>query len=325
MLSIVFTSYTLSRLSDIYKLLESIENQTYDNIEVIFVSDNSQKLASEVEDFANIGNFKRFNLKVLVSRDKFGVNRCRNLGISSSSGEFIGVVDDDTALFPRWAEEIVKDFIEDPAVVAITGPALPMWEDPKLMSWFPEELYFVWGCTVWSWQEKREIRSVGGMNCGFRRGVLFQVGLYKLGIGPTGGEEKIRWLYPSGEEIELSLRIKQTYPDSKIIYDPLVKIFHKAERNRFNVHFLTKRIFRFGYTRNYISHSFRSESHFLDLEKDHMRRIVCISSYQFLKSLVKEPRIALKKYLTIFVGIFFAALGYLAYYLKPYHKTERSR
>ncbi|MDD3678609.1 MAG: hypothetical protein PHD14_05220, partial [Dehalococcoidales bacterium] len=50
-LSLVITSYTTERLNDIYELLDSIKEQTYRNMETIFVVERSQELRDKLNDY----------------------------------------------------------------------------------------------------------------------------------------------------------------------------------------------------------------------------------------------------------------------------------
>lgn len=314
----------MARFNDICRLLDSVENQTYHGIEVVFVVDQSEQLMEAIQLYSQEKKFSNFSLKVLLNKDEQGVNVCRNMAILASEGDIVGIVDDDTLLFPNWVEKTIDDFLEDDDLAAMTGPALPLWEAPALMSWFPQELYFVWGCTVWDWGEKRDIRNVGGMNCSFRRSILVKAGLYKPGIGPQGGEEKIRWFYPSGEEVELSLRIRKLFPDKRIIYDPFVKVYHKAQRNRFSMSFIIKRIFRFGYSKNYVRHLFSSDNsgNVLDLEQDYIKIMILSIPKQFFKQLFRTPNLAFRRLMMVIVGCLFVGFGFIAYEILPYHSNN---
>jgi glucosyl-dolichyl phosphate glucuronosyltransferase len=322
--SLLVTSYTTGRFSDICRLLDSIENQTYrGGIEVVFVVDQSVQLLNAIQLYARQKNFRNFNLRVLFNKGEMGVNVCRNLAILASEGEILGIIDDDIILFPNWVERTIENFLDD-NLAAMTGPAFPFWEDPVRMSWFPQELYFVWGCTVWNWDKKRDIRNVGGMNCSFRRKILLKAGLYKPGIGPQGGEEKIRWFYPSGEEVELCLRVRKHFPQMRIIYDPSVKVYHKAQRDRFNILFIIKRIFRFGYSKNYVRHLFRSDNSeaVLNLEEDYIKSMLISIPKQFFESLFREPDLAFRRLMMVTVGCLSAGFGYVAYEMMPYHRRS---
>lgn len=311
----------MNRYDDICALFNSLKRQNWPNIEVVFVADQSEQLAKMTERY--LRSLQISNFKVILHHGEGGVNICRNIGIETSQGEIVGIVDDDVVLFPDWVTEMINSYKRDASIVGVTGPALPLWETPHKMSWFPKDLFFVWGCTVWDWSEEKEIRSVGGMNCSFRRDALLKAGLYKRGIGPRGGEEKIKWFYPSGEEVELSLRIRNTVQFSKIIYNPRVKIYHKVQNSRFNITFLIKRTFRFGYTRRYVESRFQnfSESPVIQLEREHLKHILFTSLPNFGKEFFKNPITSSKRLLTTWLGTLSTVIGYLAYFLKPYKDT----
>lgn len=322
-LSIVIPSFGLRRLDDVIQLLESIKNQREPNVEVIFVADKSQEseeLAARVEEAATR---LRLPTQVLRNQGKGGASRCRNLGILASRSEIVAILDDDVVLFPGWLEEMLKSYSTDPAVVGVTGPAIPLWED-KDMSWFPKEFYWMWGCTVWDWGEVREIRNVGGMNCSFKREALIQARLYLPTIGPTGGEENFR-RFLGGEEVELSLRIRKLVPGSRIIYNPRIKVYHKVHRSRFTWRFMANRAFHFGYSKGFVEKLFRkhlADRTVLDLERDHLRHILLRMLPSLASELPRAPRSAARKAAVVLIGTLFTGLGYLAYWVKPYEAKD---
>jgi len=321
--SIVFTSYTVDRLEDICQLLNSIGEQAYPNLETVFVADQSQELAERVREYAEGISLP---LQVLLNRGELGVNVCRNIGITATHGEIVALVDDDVVLFPDWAKEMVKSYCQDPSILAVTGPALPLWEE-EAMSWFPREFYWMWGCTVWDWEEIREIRNVGGMNCSFKREALIEAGLYRPGIGPQGGEEKIKWFHPSGEEVELSLRIRKLVNGAKLIFNPKVKVLHRVHKSRFNWGFIIKRAFRFGYSKHYVEelfrHDFRTDP-VLDLEREHLKHILSRMTVALLKEFWRRPLLASRKLLVAIAGTLFAGFGYWMYFVIPVRGKHKS-
>ncbi len=77
--------------------IDSIENQTYDNIEVIIVNDGSTDRTADVCDSLQASYD---NVRVLTLDDK-GVSAARNAGIEESKGELITFVDADDRLRPE--------------------------------------------------------------------------------------------------------------------------------------------------------------------------------------------------------------------------------
>lgn len=308
----------MRRLGDICKLLVSINEQNFSGAEVIFVTE-SRRLLEHVKAFAQGISEPSFAFKGILNSGEIGVNAARNVGIRHASGRVIALVDDDVVLMPNWIKYTMENFLSDDKLVGLTGPAIPMWDDPGRMSWFPKELYFVWGCTVWNWSSVTAIRNVGGMNCSFRRDVLVQVGMYDVNLGPKGGEEVISWFSPSGEEVDLSLRIRLAYPDGRIIFDPRVAVRHRAEAARFNLRFIIKRSFRLGYTKRFIEVRYRNKfAHdLLNLERGHLASIPLTSTRALFNDALHHPVRAFRRFFLTVIGTISAILGYLSYQFRP--------
>ena len=109
------------------------------NIETIFVAERSAELYERVKTYAEEKAVR--NMIVVFNNGEPGLSAARNLGIKEARGDIIAFIDDDALPFPDWAEEMVKTY-EDDQVIAVTGPALPLWEH-KAMAWFPEEFYWI--------------------------------------------------------------------------------------------------------------------------------------------------------------------------------------
>ena len=94
LISIVLT--TFNNPSGLYRALKSVLKQTYENIEVLVVDGGKSKYSKYVVD---LFNDKRI-IHILVKGESDNricgnVQFCRNLGIDSSQGKFIAMLDDD--------------------------------------------------------------------------------------------------------------------------------------------------------------------------------------------------------------------------------------
>jgi glycosyltransferase involved in cell wall biosynthesis len=164
--SIIITSYTAERLNDIYELLNSIKEQTYLHTEIIFIVERSKDLMDKIHSFGVGNNIP--NLNVLFYEAERGLSAARNVGIKQANGDIIAFVDDDVLLYPDWAEKMVKAYKDD-AIIGVTGPAFPLWEDTS-MDWFPKEFYWIISCTAWDAEDHiKEVRNAWGMNMSFKR------------------------------------------------------------------------------------------------------------------------------------------------------------
>lgn len=97
---------TIGRKDELDRLLQSIVNQKYKNLEIIIVDQNKNNLIDDlVEKYENI--FKIYHEKVKFK----GAAKARNYGFKKSSGEIILFSDDDSTLAPNVLK-YVDDFLE---------------------------------------------------------------------------------------------------------------------------------------------------------------------------------------------------------------------
>ena len=88
------------------KSIDSIINQTYQNIEVILINDGSTDSSGKIcEDY----KLKDKRVKV-IHKTNSGLSATRNVGIRASTGECIQFVDSDDYLEPNMTERLVMEF-----------------------------------------------------------------------------------------------------------------------------------------------------------------------------------------------------------------------
>ena len=121
-ISIITPCYTTERLKDVTELLDSIQAQSYKNIEVLIIAERSPELANSIRNYAEEKGY--FNVQVLYNQGEWGSYSSRNLGIKHAQGDILAFIDDD-ALFPDWAEETARTYAEDDSVIALTEATLP--------------------------------------------------------------------------------------------------------------------------------------------------------------------------------------------------------
>lgn len=84
--------------------IESILNQTYSNIELLLVDNNSKDNSIEI-----CNKYKEKDNRIrLLHENKQGVSNARNKGIESSKGKYILFVDSDDFISNNFIEELVK-------------------------------------------------------------------------------------------------------------------------------------------------------------------------------------------------------------------------
>lgn len=316
LLSVIITSYAKNRLPGVFNLLESLKAQTYPHLEVLFVGEREPELCEQVKDYADQQGMR--SVIVLFNDGEPGLSAGRNAAIPRAKGEIIAFLDDDVVAFPDWAEMVVSTFAETDAI-GLTGPALPLWEDPG-MAWFPEELYWIISCTAWSgWNQVREVRNAWGMNMAFRREV-FTNGLRFSSRFGLCNSSRLNWIDPPSEDVDFSLRAKER-TGKKIIFCPKASVRHKVPRKRIGVKFVVQRSASVGFQRRMLKKFYpkaSKNSKLLDQERQLLRRILTgllprISGHFFL-----NPWRAWKELRITLVSLLFVALGY--YFLVPAYR-----
>lgn len=99
---------TLNRYDDIYLLMDSLENQTYKNFELIVVDQNDNNKVKEIVD----KYIDKLDIKYIKS-DKIGLSYNRNVGIDKAKGQIIGFPDDDCVYENDTLEKVINFFNEN--------------------------------------------------------------------------------------------------------------------------------------------------------------------------------------------------------------------
>lgn len=86
--------------------VESIINQTYNNIEIILVDDGSPDNCPRICD-----EWARRDSRIRVIHKKNGgLSSARNVGVENAKGEYISFIDSDDTILPEFLEQLYKAF-----------------------------------------------------------------------------------------------------------------------------------------------------------------------------------------------------------------------
>lgn len=97
------------------KCLDSLVNQTLEEIEIIVVNDGSTDHSQEIIDSYS----ERYPDKIKAfQKPNGGLSDARNYGIDRASGEFIGFVDSDDFVWPEMFESLYEKAVECGAEIA---------------------------------------------------------------------------------------------------------------------------------------------------------------------------------------------------------------
>lgn len=96
--------------------IQSILNQTYQNLEIIIIDDGSTDHTNSIaKDIEN-----KFERVSVVTKGNGGKSSALNFGVISSSGEIVVCVDADTVLHPEAIANMTKCF-SDTSIAAVSG------------------------------------------------------------------------------------------------------------------------------------------------------------------------------------------------------------
>lgn len=112
-LTVVVPAYNVEKY--ISKCLESLVNQTYNELEILVINDGSSDETEKiVKEFEN----KYKNLK-LLNKINGGLSSARNYGINFAKGEYITFVDGDDYLDKKTYEDVMEKLIYEKSEMAI--------------------------------------------------------------------------------------------------------------------------------------------------------------------------------------------------------------
>ncbi|MDX9704269.1 MAG: glycosyltransferase [Weeksellaceae bacterium] len=184
----------------LYKLIESIGNQTYKNLELIVVDDGSTDdtplIGRSFEKSGKIGRFLR-------TEERGGKASAANLGLHYSSGKYIVHLDADSSLEPRAIEKILIPFYRFERVGAVGGNLIVRNQAQSLT-------------TTMQYIEYAKSISTS-------RIVLSQLGLYKIVSGAFGAfprevlERVGGWDIGPGLDGDITVKIRKI--DYNIVFE----------------------------------------------------------------------------------------------------------
>lgn len=113
--SIIVPVYKVEKYLE--ECLESLENQTYTNFEIILCDDESPDKCPKIcDEYAQ----KDTRFKVLHKKNG-GAASARNAGLEIATGEYIGFVDSDDLVNVQYIEKLVNNLEESEADISVCG------------------------------------------------------------------------------------------------------------------------------------------------------------------------------------------------------------
>lgn len=114
-ISVIIPTYNVENVVGV--CIESVRNQTYQDLEIIIVDDGSTDGTLDV-----IKKYADYNSNIIIIRQKnLGPSAARNVGIHAANGEYIFFVDGDDWLEPDCLEKLLNRYHQENADVVECG------------------------------------------------------------------------------------------------------------------------------------------------------------------------------------------------------------
>ncbi len=105
--SVIITSYNKGKL--IYDAVNSVNKQSFKNIELIIVDDCSD----DKETIKVLGDLSSAGIRIIFNEKNIGVCESRNIGINASNGKYILLLDGDDRIAETYIELALSIFKSD--------------------------------------------------------------------------------------------------------------------------------------------------------------------------------------------------------------------
>jgi GT2 family glycosyltransferase len=211
---------TRDRPEDLRQCLESLQRLPDDGQEILVIdncpsTDAAERLACE---------YRRCRY---VRENRPGLNFARNRALREATGAVIAFIDDDAVAEPCWLRAVLSGF-EDPLVMAVTGPIMPLELETEAQELFEQMggLFRGFRRCRYSLDTHNPLAggSAGsGANMAVRRELIEKVGLFDEALD-AGTVTR------SGGDTEMLTRILSA--GFEIVYQPDALNWHRHRRTR---------------------------------------------------------------------------------------------
>ena len=112
-LSVIVSVYNTEKFVE--KCIDSILNQTYENIELLIIDDGSKDKSLQL-----LQKYKKNKNVILIeNKENKGLSYSRNLGMKKATGDYLGFIDSDDYIEPDYYKNLMTSIIREKADVAI--------------------------------------------------------------------------------------------------------------------------------------------------------------------------------------------------------------
>lgn len=128
LISFIVTSFNYENY--VIKTLESIKNQSYENVEIIVVDDmSSDNSVEKIKQFIN--DNKSISVKLIEHSKNKGQMAAMQTGLLSASGQFVSFIDSDDILIKDYAKTLIRVHLAS-SVAFVSGQLVEIGENDEL-------------------------------------------------------------------------------------------------------------------------------------------------------------------------------------------------
>lgn len=136
LISVIVPIYRIDKYLGI--CIESLMNQTYQNLEIILVDDGSPDRCPEICDLYA----RKDNRIKVIHKENGGLVSARKAGIITATGNYIGYVDGDDWVGPGFFHSLICSISESGAEIAISGFSRDLFSSTKnILNAIPSGIY----------------------------------------------------------------------------------------------------------------------------------------------------------------------------------------
>ena len=128
LISFIVTSFNYENY--VIKTLESIKNQSYENVEIIVVDDKSgDNSVEKIKRFIN--DNQEINIKLIEHTQNKGQMAAMQTGLLNANGQFVSFIDSDDILVKDYAKTLIRVHLAS-SVAFVSGQLLEIGEKDEL-------------------------------------------------------------------------------------------------------------------------------------------------------------------------------------------------
>lgn len=306
-ISIVVTTFSVVRFRYLRTLFDSILRQNGpERLELVVVVEKDRGLAESVKRYLESSSIH--NCIVLYYPHLRGMSDARNKGAAESTSPVVAFVDDDVVLGPNWLESVLRG-LDNPRVVAVTGPSSPLWTRAPHLVIPPEFSWLIGSTDYFIPPNNLRVRNVWGNNMAIRKDEFTNIGGFSNDYGLHNAGRK-RWFDPPSEDVDLSLRL-MLRSRRELVYVPGMRVGHWVECKKVTWPYIAQRSYSIGYQRRAILVRYPSSAQGdpIRSEKHLAKRIMLLLPKSFVL-FPTSPRLALNLFTLIVVVSLFSAFGF---------------